>query len=63
MGTDPVINGYSRSAIKNLIEILQAEAEKCFNESLKLPAGEEHDEVVAMHNLVKTHKVFISNCY
>jgi hypothetical protein len=59
LNVDPVINGYSQSVIDGLIRTLDAEADKCLQKAIKMPAGEDHDEVVAMRNLAKTHGTLI----
>ncbi|MFA6183618.1 MAG: hypothetical protein WC682_00775 [Parcubacteria group bacterium] len=56
---DPVVNGYSRSVIANLIETLEKEASRRVHEATQRPQEEEHDEVVGMRSLVGTHNAQI----
>lgn len=56
---DPVVNGYSRSVIQNLIETLGQDAQKCVREAAKRREGEDHYEVVGMRNFAQSNKKLI----
>ncbi|EKE11617.1 MAG: hypothetical protein ACD_15C00046G0001 [uncultured bacterium] len=45
---DPVINGYSRSVIEYLIDILRKKVAEHVAAAAELPDGEEHYEIVGM---------------